>query len=109
MREVIDGAAGGRELEVEQRDSDAITEDDVGRLEVVVAHDRPARRVSQIVGPRETRRIEPAGSVVQPAEQRGDRRQGGVGLAPARIGRHGDVAFDEHEALPSVVVDADGE
>ena len=30
-----------------------------------------------------------------------------VGLAPVRIGRHGDLAVDEHEALASVPVDAD--
>jgi hypothetical protein len=32
--------------------------------------------------------------------------QRGVGLAPVRIGRHGDLAVDEHEALASVLVDA---
>ena len=30
-----------------------------------------------------------------------------VGLAPVRIGRHGDLAVDEHEALASVLVDTD--
>ena len=52
-------------------------------------------------------RVEPACGVVQPAQQPGDGRQRGVGLAPVRIGRHGDLAVDEHEALPSVLVDAD--
>ena len=31
----------------------------------------------------------------------------GVGLAPVRIGRQGDVTVDELEALASVLVDAD--
>ena len=35
-------AAGGSELEVEQRNGDAVTEDDVRELHVVVAHDGPA-------------------------------------------------------------------
>jgi len=52
-------------------------------------------------------RVEPAGGVVQPAQQHGDGRQRGVGLAPAQIGRRGDLAVDEHEALASVLVDAD--
>jgi len=52
-------------------------------------------------------RRQAAGGVVQPAQQPGDGRQRGVGLAPVRIGRHGDLAIDEHEALASVLVDAD--
>jgi hypothetical protein len=72
-----------------------------------VAHERPARRVSQTVVPGETLRVELAGGVVQPAQQPGDGRQRSVGLAPVRIGRHGDLAIDEHEALASVLVDAD--
>ena len=104
---VVDGAARGSELEVEQRNGDAVTEDDVRELHVVVAHERPARRVSQTVVPGEALRVEPAGAVVQPAQQPGDGRQRGVGLAPVRIGRHGDLAVDEHEALASVLVDTD--
>jgi hypothetical protein len=104
---VVDGAARGRELEVEQRNRDAVTEDDVLGAHVVVAHEHPARRVSQTGVPGETLRVEPAGGVVQPAQQPGDGRQRGVGLAPVRIGRDGDLAVDEHEALASVLVDAD--
>jgi hypothetical protein len=44
---------------------------------------------------------------VQAAQQHGDGRQRGVGLAPVGIGRHGDFAVDEYEALASVVVDTD--
>ena len=107
MRHVVDGTARGGELEVEQRNGDAVTEDDVLGAHVVVAHERPARRVSQSVVPGETVRVEPAGGVVQPAQQPGDGRQRGVGLAPVRIGRHGDLAVDEHDALASVLVDTD--
>jgi hypothetical protein len=107
LGQVVDGAARGSELEVEQRNGDAVTEDDVRRLHVVVAHERPARRVSQSVVPGETLRVEPAGGVVQPAQQPGDGRQRGVGLAQVRIGRHGNLAVDEHEALASVLIDAD--
>lgn len=109
LRHVVDGAARGSELEVEQRNGDAVTEDDVRRLHVVVAHERPPRRVSQSVVPAETLRVEGAGGVVQPAQQPGDGRQRGVGLAPVRIGRPGDLTVDEHEALASVLVDTDGE
>ena len=66
----------------------------------------PAGSARRVV-PGETLRVEPAGGVVQPAQQPGDGRQRGVGLAPVRIGRHGDLAVDEHEALASVLVDAD--
>jgi hypothetical protein len=107
MGHVVDGAARGSELEIQQGHGDAVTEDDVRKLHVVVTHERPARRVSQTVVPGETVRVEPAGGVVQPAQQPGDGRQRGVGLAPVRIGRHGDLAVDEHEALASVLVDAD--
>ena len=55
----LDGAARRIELEVEQRIGDAITEDDVLRAHVVVAHERPARRVSQTVVPAETIGVEP--------------------------------------------------
>jgi hypothetical protein len=68
---------------------------------LVVAGERPARRVNQSVVPGETLRVEPPGGVVQPAQQPGDGRQRGVGLAPVRIGRHRDLAVDEHEALAS--------
>ena len=51
--------------------------------------------------------VEPAGGVVQPAQQPCDGRQRSVGLAPVRIGRHGYLAVDEHKALASVLVDAD--
>ena len=44
---------------------------------------------------------------MQPAQQPGDGHQRGVGLAPVRIRRHGDLAVDEHEALASVLVDAE--
>lgn len=89
LGEVVDGAAGGSELEVDQRNGDAVTEDDVRKLHVVVAHERAARRVSQSLVPSETLRVEPAGGVVQSAQQPSDGRQRGVGLAPARIGRKG--------------------
>ena len=52
-------------------------------------------------------RVDPAGGVVQATKQPGDGRQRDVGLAPVRIGRHGDLAVDEHEALASVFVNAD--
>ena len=107
MGEVVDGAPRGSELEVEQRNGDAVTKNHVRRLHVVVAHERSARRVSETVVPGETKRVEPTGGVMQPAQQPGDRRQRSIGLAPVRIGREGDLAVDEHEALASVLVDAD--
>ena len=107
LGEVVDRAARGGELEVEQRDRDAVTEDDVRGLHVVVAHERPARRVGQAVVPGETAWVEPAGGVVQPAQQPRDGRQRGVGLAPVRIGRHGHVSVDELEPFAPVLVDAD--
>src|SRR5262249_17027768 len=108
MSHVIDRAARSSELEVEQRDRDAVTEDDVLGTDVVVAHECPARAVSQTVVPGETLRVEPSGGVVQCAEQPGDGGQRRSGLAPVRIGRQWNLAVDEDEALASVVVDADG-
>ncbi|MCU1468447.1 MAG: hypothetical protein JWM72_4375 [Actinomycetia bacterium] len=72
-----------------------------------MAHERLARRVGQSIVPVETLMVEPAGSVVQPAQQPGDGRQRAVGLAPVRIGRNGDLTVDEDEALASVLVDAE--
>ncbi len=106
-RAIPGGAARGSELEVEQRNGDAVTEDDVLGAHVVVAHERPTHRVSQTVVPSQTPWVEPPGGVVQPAQQPGDGRQRGVGLTPVRIGRHWDLAVDEHEALASVLIDAD--
>jgi hypothetical protein len=45
---------------------------------------------------------------LQSAQQPGNGRQCGVGLAPVRVGRQGDVAVDEDQALASVLVDAHG-
>ena len=89
MGQVVDGAARGRELEVDQRNGDAVTKDDVLGAHVVVAHERPARRVSQRVVPGETLRVEPAGGVVQPAQQPGDRRRARcrTGSSPDRAPR----------------------
>jgi hypothetical protein len=56
---VVESAARGSELEVEQRHGDPVTEDDVRELHIVMAHQHPARRVSQTVVPAETLRVEP--------------------------------------------------
>ncbi len=93
LRQVVDGPPRGSELEVEQRNRDAVTEDDVRKLDVVVAHDRPAGRVNQAVGPRETVWVEAVSGVMQPAQESDDRN----------------LAFDEDEALASVLVDTDGD
>jgi hypothetical protein len=109
--EVVDRAARGCELEVQQCHRDALTEDDVLGAHVVVAHERPAGRggdrVGQALVPGEAAEVEPAGGVVQPAQQPGDGRQRGVGLAPVGIRRDGNLTVDEHEALTPIRVDAD--
>ena len=51
LRQVVDRPTRRGELEVEQRDRDAVTEDDVRELHVVVAHERPARGIGQRVVP----------------------------------------------------------
>ena len=55
-----------------------------------------ARRPSQ-VSPRESN----PRRVMQATQEPGDGCQRSVRLAPVRIGRHGDLPVDEHEALPS--------
>ena len=81
--------------------------DDVRELEVVVAHDRSAPGSARLSSHVEARMVEPAGCVVQPAQQSDDGRPAPRRTGSSRIGRHGDVALDEHESLAPVLVDAD--
>jgi hypothetical protein len=60
LGQVIDGSPRGGELEVDEGNSSAIAEHDVRGLNVVVADDRPARRVGKNIVPSEPARVESA-------------------------------------------------
>ncbi len=107
LREVVDGAPGRGEVEVEQAHRHAVAEHHVLEAHVVVAHDGAAPGVDHLVAPRGARRVERPRRVVEPAQQRRDRGERVVGLRPAGERRHRHVALDEPQPLTAVVVDAD--
>lgn len=109
LSEVVDWAARGTEVEVEQADGDAAIEHDVLEADIVVAHDRAPGGVGHLGAPGVSGGVEVLRCVVELREQRRGRCQSGVVLGPRRIRRHRDVALDEHESFPAVVVEADGQ
>lgn len=106
VQEVMHGPARGREVEIEQGDGNAVSDDDVLEADVVVTHHGSALRIGEIVTPRPSL-IEPSGRVVEPTHLPGDGREEVVALTPQRVRGNGHVALDEAEHLPIVVADAD--
>ena len=65
-------------------------------------------RVGHLGAPAGRGHVEAQRRIVQPAHQRGDGGQRGVGLRPVWVGRHGHGALDEDQPLAPVGVDPDG-
>ena len=107
LSQIEDRASRSSELEVEQGNSDAVTKDNVLQTHVVVAYHCSARWVGQTVVPSEALRVKALGGVVKAAKQFDHGYQCAIRLAPLRIWRYRNLAFDKHKSLTPIIINAD--
>ncbi len=107
--QVVERAAGRREIEVEQPDRMTTAEYDILQADVVVADDRSTVGIRQFGTPLASDEPDPLRGLVERPEQPRDRGERLVPLRPVGEGWERDLAVDEDEALPAVVLDPDRE